>query len=247
MTCSACGSRAAGAFCAACGAPQDGAKCRACGKGLTGGARFCTSCGEAVRARSSHLPWYIAGGSIAALILVLLLPTLRPAPPGLDSRATGTATAQSLGAEGMQAPPLTGSIREQADRLFNRIMEARSQGDTARAEFFMPMALMAYREVPDLDDDGYYHLAVLEAAAGEHASALATAERLLAQSPAHLLALGIASEAALELGDASQAGRFARRLLDAWDGERDRQLPEYLDHARVLPVYREAAERIAGN
>jgi hypothetical protein len=244
MTCSACGSRADGAFCASCGTPRDGAKCRACGSGLTGGAHFCTSCGEAVHARGSQLPWYIAGGSIAALILVLLLPTLRPAPPGLDFRPAGTATAQSLGAGGMQAPPLTGSIREQADRLFNRIMEARSQGDTAQAQFFMPMALMAYREVPDLDDDGYYHLAVLEAAAGEHASALATAERLLARSPAHLLGLGIASEAALELGNADQARLFARRLLEAWDGERDRQLAEYLDHARVLPVYREAAERL---
>jgi hypothetical protein len=250
MNCSRCGKPADGAFCAHCGAPQSGAPCRGCGKALVPGARFCTACGVPVRAGGPNLPWYVAGASLAALILVLLLPTLRPAPPGIGAQP-GAGGAPALaplspgapGAGAMQAPPLTGSLRDQADRLFNRIMEARAQGDTEQAAFFMPMALTAYRESDDLDDDGLYHLAVLEDAAGEHAAARATAERILARAPAHILALGIAGASAEALGDRDAAGAYYRRLLDGYDTESQRPLPEYRDHARVLPTYRDAAER----
>jgi hypothetical protein len=192
----------------------------------------------------------VAGGAIVALIVVLLLPTLRPAPPvvgprGSDAPFAGGAIPPGA-AGGMQAAPLTGSLREQADRLFNRIMEARSAGDDQQAEFFLPMALMAYRDVPDLDDDGLYHLALLEATGGEPAAGRATAERILAHSPDHLLALAVAAEAAESLGDGAAAAAYSRRFLDAWERERGRDLQEYLDHSRILPTYREAAERRAG-
>jgi hypothetical protein len=255
MKCSQCGQIAEGAFCASCGAPQAGASCGSCRKPLVAGARFCTACGTPVRAGGgSNLPWYVAGASLVTLILVLLLPTLRPAPPGIEFQravpgagaAPFAGSAAAAGAGGMQAPPLTGTLREQADRLFNRIMEARAQGDTAQATFFMPMGLTAYREAGALDDDGLYHLAVLESAAGEHAAARATAERILARSPDHLLGLGVAGESAAMLGDTEGATAYYRRLLDRYESESNRQLPEYIDHNRILPTYREAAERHLG-
>lgn len=251
MNCSRCGKPADGAFCAHCGAPQAGAPCGGCGQALLPGARFCTACGHAVRATGSNLPWYVAGASLVVLILVLLFPTLQPTPPAVDfQRASGgmapPAASEAMTGGGMQAPPLTGTLREQADRLFNRIMEARAQGDTAQAAFFLPMGLMAYREAGPLDDDGLYHLAVLEDAAGEHAAARATAGRILARSPDHLLGLGIAGESAAALGDRDGAAAYFSRFLDRYDDERQRQLPEYIDHSRVLPAYYQAAERFLG-
>jgi hypothetical protein len=237
MNCPACGQPGDGAFCAACGTPLSGAHCRACRSALPTGARFCTSCGVAVRASPQRLPWIVAGAAVGVLIVVLLLPTLRSEPPRGDA-AFAQAPAGTLA-----APPLTGSVREQADRLFNRIMQARAEGDSAQMMFFVPMALAAYREAEPLDDDGLYHLSLIETAAGDAAAALATAERVLATTPTHLLALAAAAEAALAAGNADAAQRYYQRYLEAYDGERDRQLAEYIDHARILPEYRETAER----
>jgi hypothetical protein len=244
MKCPNCQSVADGAYCAECGTPLKGARCAACSATLPVGARFCTACGRAARSAQPRLPWIVAGASIGALIVVLMLPVLRPAPAVDFRSATGAATLPGGG--GMQPPPLTGSVREQADRLFNRIMEARSQGDTEQMAFFLPMALTAYREAEPLDDDGLYHLSLLETAAGESAGARATAERVLARAPHHLLALAAAAEAAIAAGDTAAARDYYQRFLDAFDDERGRQLVEYLDHARILPEYRAAAEQHLG-
>jgi tetratricopeptide (TPR) repeat protein len=255
MYCPRCGESADGAYCAACGAPQHGAACRGCGTALGSGARFCTACGAAagVEARS-NVAWYVAGASLAVLILVLLFPVLRPAPGvnafqrtgAIDAPPGGALTGGTAGAP-MQTGPLTGTIREQADRLFNRVMQARSEGDQAQAEFFLPMALTAYHEAGPLDHDGLYHLSILEHAAGNAAGALATAQRILADEPKHLLALGIAAEAALDAGNTDAARGFYRRILDSFEAEQTRDLPEYLDHARIMPEYRDAARQFLRN
>jgi hypothetical protein len=247
MNCPSCGAVADGAFCSACGTPVRDARCASCKAGLPGGARFCTACGAAVRPAQPRLPWIITAGALTALIIVLLLPTLRPQPPAVAfGQAQGVPPgmgAPAGGAQGIQAPPLTGSLREQADRLFNRIMQARAEGDSAQVAFFIPMALTAYRQAEPLDDDGLYHLSLLETEAGEAAAGRSTAERVLARSPDHLLALAAAAEAASAQGDTAGARRFHERYLAAYESERGRQLPEYLDHARVLPEYQAAAQR----
>jgi tetratricopeptide (TPR) repeat protein len=240
MKCPACGRDAEGAFCPDCGAPKAGAACRSCRASLAPGARFCTECGLALReAAPWRLPWVAAGAVLALALIALLVPVLRSHAPGAAPMPLGGATTE-FGAGG--PPPLSGSIREQADRLFNRIMQARSEGDTEQAMFFVPMALMAYREAGPLDRDGLYHLGLLENLAGEHDAARATAARILADEPTHLLALAVAAEAALATGDSAAARNFYRALLDAFDGEHTRDLPEYRDHARILPDYRAAAE-----
>lgn len=243
-TCSVCQTESSGAYCPSCGAPLDGARCKHCHAELVAGARFCTRCGEPVRAQAaSRLPWHIAAAAVVVLLAVLFIPSLRPGASG-----GGALGLQPVpGASGSVAPPLTGSPREQADRLFDRVMRAESAGDTAQVEFFLPMAIQAYRQAGDLDADGLYHLSVLETAAGEPLRARETAERILAGAPNHILALGAAARASVVAGDEAAARGYYRRLLDAFDAEPATGRVEYLDHGGILPVYRGEAEAFLAN
>ncbi len=249
MQCPSCGAESeSGAYCAECGAPLSGAPCPHCGAGLVPGARFCTHCGAPVRSAASSLPWYIAGVAVVALILTLLLPVLRG-----DGGSGGSASFPA-GDAGAQAPamgsapvaggapgPLTGTPREQADRLFNRIMTALDSGDRQQAEFFLPMGIQAYQMAGELDADGLYHLSLLQSAAGKPEDALQTAKQILTTSPDHLLGLGSAAQAALAAGDSATAADYWRHFLRVYDTESKKGLQEYVDHANVLPTYRQQA------
>jgi hypothetical protein len=254
MKCANCGTESKGSFCPSCGAQLRASSCPECGADLPAGARFCTRCGTGVGAsgarastRSSssspNLPWYIAGAVLLVLILILLVPMLmdRDSGPTTPFAPMGGATAPGA------PPPLEGTPREQADRLFNRIMTAREQGDTVDARRFTPMAIDAYRMAEPLDNDGLYHLAAVHIVAGDHAAARATADQLLAREPNHLLGLSAAGEAALLAGDTASAREHYQRLLRVYDTESARGLQEYLDHARQLPELRETARQATGS
>lgn len=149
---------------------------------------------------------------------------------------------------GMDAPAdmggFTGDLRTDADRLFNRVMTAAEMGDQQEVEQFMPMALQAYEMVPDLDDDGLFHLAILYETAGEYDDARATAERILEGSPDHILGLGVAGTAALAAGDTAAAEGYFRRLLEAYPQESGRLLPEYVHHQVMLEEYQRQARAV---
>jgi hypothetical protein len=182
---------------------------------------------------------------LAALIVVLLFPAFRP---GVNSNA-GFAPAFGgvAGEMSGRAAPLTGTPREQADRLFNRVMQASSQGDNEQVAFFLPMAVLAYRQAGDLDADGLYHLSLLETASGDPTSGLATAELVLQGSPRHLLALAAAAQAAAAMEDQAAARGYYERFLEAFPSERGTPLPEYMDHAGIFSAYQEEAAAYLGS
>lgn len=217
------------------------------------GARFCTRCGasaggagaegHAARGGTPNLPWYLGGGVLLLLAIILLVPMLTR-----DSLGTAqpVAPGSASGFPSGSPPPLTGTPREQADQLFGRIMTEIGQGDTAAARRFTPMAVSAYGMAAPLDADGLYHLAAIHLVAGDPASARATAEQILADRPTHLLALAVAAEAAVAVGDSASARNYYQRLLAAYDDEVAQNLQEYEAHSRSLPGFRAAALRSTG-
>lgn len=254
MKCPGCGKESQGRFCSHCGTPLQAGQCPGCGAHLAPGSRFCTQCGTRVsgtapRTRASargNLGWYIAAGVLAILILAVGIDMAfgrkdTPPPAGMPlAGAPATSTA------GNEAPgPLTGTPREQADRLFNRIMTAREANDTSQVNMFMPMALQAYRAI-ELDNDGLYHLAMLENVSGDAAAGLATARRILDSYPDHLLALATAAEAATRQGDTASARKYWQHYLDVYGKEKGKTLQEYVDHERILPEYESAARQAVG-
>lgn len=247
MRCPACQTESSGSYCPECGTPLK-ASCSSCRATLPAGARFCTQCGTRAGAGRSNAPWYIAGAALIALIAVVLLPASKPASGSAQAGPAQTApmldggTGEAPAAEGTP-PPLSGTPREQADRLFNLIMQNREKGDTAKAKFFVPMGLQAYAMAGDLDADGLYHLSLLQALGGNGKDAVATAEKILAGSPNNLLGLVAAAQGAVAAGDRAAAARYYKRYLDAYQAEKGRDVPEYRDHAAALPEYEAEARK----
>ncbi|HEU5210924.1 MAG TPA: zinc ribbon domain-containing protein [Longimicrobiales bacterium] len=252
MKCPGCGRQTDGKFCPDCGTPLKGAACRSCGASLAAGARFCNQCGAptgaaapaAQTARSSaNTPWLLAGGVLVVIILIMVVPMFF----GDDAPPQQQTTAPFASGGGTGTPPaLSGDMRQNADRLFNRIMEARESGDNAAAAQFYPMAIQAYEASEPLDADGLYHLSLIQSASGNYAAARATAQRILDMSPSHLLGLGAAAEALLESGDTAAAREHYARFLEAFESERNKGYPEYLDHSAILPSYQQQARAITG-
>ncbi len=246
MKCPACQTESSGAYCPECGTPLR-VRCRACGAAQTRAARFCTACGARTRRSRANLPWYVAGAAVLGLIVLILVPAPRAAPAAeatpVQAPMLDGGDASSAPAAGETPPPLTGTPREQADRLFNLIMESKEKGDTARAKYFVPMGVQVYAMAGELDADGLYHLSLLQTLAGNGKDALATAEKILARSPANLLGLAAAAEAAMMAGDRSAARRYYQHYLDSFAAEQGKKLPEYNDHAAVLAQYQAEAQR----
>jgi tetratricopeptide (TPR) repeat protein len=108
------------------------------------------------------------------------------------------------------------------------------------------MAISAYEQVEELDQDGHYHLGVLHLVNGDPAAAKREADTILARDPDHLFGLFTAAQAEQGLGRTEEARSFFSRFLERYDAERARNLPEYMEHDRAFPAMLEEARRSAG-
>lgn len=236
MTCPRCGSSEDGAFCSRCGANLGSpAGCARCGRELVPGARYCVQCGS----RAARVP-----RATTALVPVLALAVVggafwlgrRSGPADAPAMAITPAT-NPAGVPGGTPPPLTGSLRDQADRLFERIMRARAAGNDSEVEFFLPMALSAYEGAGELDADGQFHLGLLLIEANRIEEARTAAERIRTADPSHLFGHALAAEAALAAGDSTAARAAYRTFVSTFDAELARALPEYGVHRPALDEY----------
>lgn len=178
--------------------------------------------------------WWIAGGMMVVLILVFAWPVLRPgdvAPVPLGPAPAGPA---AIDLNSM-------SPREAADRLFDRVMQAASVGDSASSAQFLPMAIQAYDRAAPLDLDGQFHLSTLQRTAGDFATALATAEQALVDGPDHLLVLYAAGEAAREAANGAVARGHFQRIVDVYDAQMASGNPDYDAHSAMMGSIREEA------
>jgi Double zinc ribbon len=257
-TCPACGAPATGNFCSSCGAGLAPRACPHCQAQLSPAARFCHRCGQpapgATPARATaareRVAWRVAGVLCVILVGAIIFKVARgaPAPVAPDMANTGASSgeasspARAGGAPGAAPDISQMSPRERFDRLFNRIMQAAEQGDSAQVERFTPMALGAYAQLDSIDIDARYHAAVLRIQSGDLAGALALADTIQAESPGHLFSYLIRGTAAEARGDAAARARAARDFLAHYDAEMKANRPEYLEHRPALDEFKHQAD-----
>lgn len=256
-TCPSCGAAAppGSRFCTSCGRPLTPPRSRGGGKGTGGGPRGAAG-GKAPKGPAEGLPrkpageaggggdpaaaalpqklgWWVAGALLVVALVALAFPVLRQG----DQRQTPEAAPSTSGLIDLTSI----SLEDQATLLFNRVMTAHSNQDTADVAFFLPKALLIHEELDPQDADGLYHFALLHMVAGDHQAALQKARQGLQGNPDYLLLLAVAAEAYLALGDSSEARAAYQRLLDVYDTEMALMRPGYDHHSRILPTYREEA------
>jgi hypothetical protein len=173
---------------------------------------------------------------LLGLVLFLLV---QRAPSGAPQLATVEA---ERGAGG--APPDISSMspRERFDRLYNRIMRAAESGDEGTVSQFTPMALMAYAQLPDIDADARYHLALIKVHTGDAMGARALGDTILAQSPGHLFGYMVRGTVARWQKDAQSLAAAYADFLRHYDAELKAGRSEYGEHSRALTDFRTAAQ-----
>lgn len=261
-TCPACGAPASGRFCAECGTSLGGATCADCGATVTAGAKFCHRCGASVGQRTARvsrerglagaLPWAVAAIALLALVALVAGQRIARARPPAQASAIGDAGdgtiagSEESGRAPTPAPDISNLTPEQrAERLFNRIMTSFEAGDTARVQFFAPMAVQAYQQLPNMTADDRYHLGRIGAVTGVAQLAAAQADSILRGQPNHLLGLILAAQAARMRGNETAARAFDARLLAAQSAELRKRLPDYEQHANDISRAIDGARRSA--
>ena len=138
------------------------------------------------------------------------------------------------------------SPREQADRLFERIMTAHEAGDTAQVSFFLSMSIDAYGLLGGLDADARYHVGLLHSITGNNAGIMAQADSLLAENPAHLMGFMLRNSVHQALGETATASEDYAAFLEHYDAEMATSRPEYQAHQTSISTFLERARAARG-
>lgn len=182
----------------------------------------------------------MGGVVLVGVMLVALYPIFSP-----QSRNV-VQSQPTVGTSASNVDLTTMTPREAADRLWNRVMQAVSEGNTQEVVNFLPMAIAAYEMAEPLDLDGKYHLSALKLEGQDSEGALATAEEGLEIYADHLLNLAAAADASLALGDTLAARSFYQRMLDVWDDEVTSDRTDYELHKNMQSILRQSAEALLG-
>jgi hypothetical protein len=137
------------------------------------------------------------------------------------------------------------SPEERANRLFNRVMILAEAGKDDSVQFFLPMAVGAYSQLPALDVDARYHIGLLLLAGRQPAAALAQADTIRRAVPTHLFASVLRAHAYQAQGNREGERRAYADFLRNEAPERARNRPEYTDHADALTAFHAEAARQA--
>ena len=236
-------------------------KCPVCGAVNPARAKFCGECGAAFRtaaapgaAPAPHgnpvLPWFLAGCAALAIHATVIILAVRG---GISPASSGDMTnaGSSGGTAGGAVPAGTTDLsrmtpREAADRLWNRVMTAQSQGDTAQVNFFAPMTIQAYAQVTPIDADARLHIGMINLVMNEPDKARAQADSITRSAPTHLFGPLLKAEAATKAGRTADAKAAWRTFLANYDAEMRKNLDEYQQHQAMLTEARTTAQQAGG-
>jgi hypothetical protein len=225
--------------------------CQACGATLSSGARFCHKCGANTNPTSASpgwkagLPWGIAGLAVGALLVVILMRGGGPAA------ATGTPPAGAApfaGGGGASALDISQmSPEERAQRLFDRVMRLQEEGKQDSVQFFLPMAIGTYQQLPAMTLDSHFDIGLLQLVGGDAAAALSEADTIRQQAPTHLFIFVLRARAAQAKNDTRATTQAYQDFLKNETAERARKRPEYAEHARILDGFHAEATSRSGS
>jgi hypothetical protein len=237
-----------GAFCSQCGARPGPPICARCQATLTDRARFCHRCGTRTGSGPSQgderTPWIFAfaGSFLVLVFLVLFVVRGHHAPTAPDMANAGTETGVERSGSGTPPDISQMTPEERFNRLYDRVIGAAEQGDTATALRFSPMALMAYQQLDRVTTDARYHAAMVHLTRGEVKEAEALADTILTQNPGHLFGYMIRGEVARTQHQATQLRQAEARFLKYYDAELKAARPEYQEHRTIIENFRQQAE-----
>jgi hypothetical protein len=137
------------------------------------------------------------------------------------------------------------TLREQADALFARAMQAGELGDEAQLRFFSPNTPDAYALLDSLDGDALYHIGRIDVVTGNLDGAREQRDALLERAPRHLLDLQLSYALSEAASDTTGMRKTLEQFLTAYQTELATGRPEYEDHAQTLEQLRRGAERVA--
>ena len=218
--------------------------CHACGAQLSSTARFCHKCGATVATTGATgwragLPWALAGAALGALIAVV---AMRGNAPARNDQPVAPFATDG----GVRLPDISQmSPQERADRLFNRVMMLAEAGKSDSVQFFLPMALGAYAQLPSLDADAHYHMGLLQLAGGNVPAALAQADTIQRAVPNHLFIYILRAHTYQAQGNTAQEQRAYADFLRHEQAELALKRPEYDDHRESLTNFHSEALRQA--
>jgi hypothetical protein len=251
MKCPSCGTDAGSArFCPNCGTSLAERTCSACGARLSPRAKFCPDCGKVIAAGGvaapagqpgaapALLPWVVAGAAIVIAAAAVIIAVTKQGSPA--STANAPFAGSGTGAATTDLSTMT--PRQQADRLFDRVMRASTANDTGQVAFFGPMAINAYANVAPLDADARLHVGMIQLVLANPAGAMAQGDSLVRESPTHLFGPLLQARSAEQSGNTQPMRDAYRRFLARYDAEMAKQLDEYLAHRADLEAARTTAQ-----
>jgi Tfp pilus assembly protein PilF len=125
-------------------------------------------------------------------------------------------------------------------------MRLEQEGKQDSVQFFMPMAIGAYQQLPAMSLDAHFDLGLLQLAGGDAAAALSEAETIRQQAPTHLFIFVLRARAAQASNDTQAATKAYQDFLKNETAERARRLPEYAEHSRILDAFHTEATSARG-
>lgn len=178
--------------------------------------------------------WILAAGAVAAVVAGVVRGAPEPVVPAMASAGGRPVTLPDLG--GL-------SPAERFATLFDRLMRAGAERDSATVASLSPLAVEAYARLDSVDADARFHAGLIAIQIGNFPGAHALADTLEARDPGHLFGPILVGALARLEGDTTAY----RQALVAFRSRADTELartdrPEYVEHQQLLAEVRQAAE-----